>query len=108
MVTGPRAKNATANNEHENTSSMVWKGIHDQDLLTDVGGVVSAGDGEVDDVLVGGGEQGDDEQAKHQQHPSQAGAWLVPHATSSSGDNVAHVALTGKQFRRQCCLCCPY
>ena len=55
---GSRAKNATANNEHGNTSSM--------DLLTDVGGVVSAGDGEVDDVLVGGGEQGDDEQAKHQ------------------------------------------
>ena len=83
---GPRAKNATANNEHGNTSSM--------DLLTDVGGVVSAGDGEVDDVLVGGGEQGDDEQAKHQQHPSQAGAWLVAHAD--------------KQLRRQCCPCCPY
>ena len=92
-IVGKRAKNATANNENGNTSSI--------DLLTDVGGVVSAGDGEVDDVLVGGGEQGDDEQAKHQQHPSQAGAWLVPHATSSSGDNVAHVAHTGKHLRRQ-------
>ena len=79
MGTGPRAKNATTNNEHGNTSSI--------DLLTDVGGVVSAGDGEVDDVLVGGGEQGDDEQAKHQQQPSQAGAWLVAHAS--------------KQLRRQ-------
>ena len=94
MGTDPRAKNATANNEHGNTSSMMWKGIHDQDLLTDVGGVVSAGDGEVDDVLVGGGEQGDDEQAKHQQHPSQAGAWLVAHAS--------------KQLRREFCPCCPY
>ena len=72
-IVRPRAKNAIANNEHGNTSSM--------DLLTDVGGVVSAGDGKVDDVLVGGGEQGDDEQAKHQQHPSQAGAWLVAHAS---------------------------
>ena len=79
MVTGLRAKNATANNEHENTSSMVWKGIHDQDLLTDVGGVVAAGDGEVDDVLVGGGKQGDKEEAEDKQDPPEAGTGSVPH-----------------------------
>ena len=57
----------------------MWKGIHDQDLLTDVGGVVSAGDGEVDDVLVGGGEQGDEEEAENEQDPSEAGVLPVAH-----------------------------
>ena len=66
---------------------MVWKGIHDQDLLTDVGGVVSAGDGEVDDVLVGGGEQGDEEEAENEQDPSEAGVLPVAHICNRFTNN---------------------
>ena len=40
---------------------------------------MSAGDGEVDDVLIGGGEQGDEEEAEHQQDPPKAGIRLVTH-----------------------------
>ena len=40
---------------------------------------MSAGDGEVDDVLVGGGEQGDEEEAEQEQDPPKAGIRLVAH-----------------------------
>ena len=46
---------------------------------TNISRIVSAGDGEVDDVLVGGGEQGDEEEAENEQDPSEAGVLPVAH-----------------------------
>ena len=46
---------------------------------TNIGSIVAAGDGEVDDVLVGGGKQGDKEEAEDKQDPPEAGTGSVPH-----------------------------
>ena len=78
---------------------MVWKGIHDQDLLTDIGGVVSAGDGEVDDVLVGGGQQGDEEEAEDEQDPPKAGIRPVDHF-GNKFTSTAWVCHPGKAMTR--------
>ena len=49
------------------------------DVLTNISRIVSAGDGEVDDVLVGGGKQGDEEEAEDEQDPPEAGIRPVAH-----------------------------
>ena len=40
---------------------------------------MSAGDGEIDDVLVGGGKQGDKEETEDKQEPPEAGIGPAPH-----------------------------
>ena len=40
---------------------------------------MSAGDGEVDDVLIGGGKQGDKEETEDEQDPPEAGIGSVAH-----------------------------
>ena len=60
---------------------MTWM-VHSNDkddVSTNISSIVSAGDGEIDDVLVGGGEQGDQEEAEDEQDPPEAGIGLVPH-----------------------------
>ena len=61
--------------------SILWTSsdICDIENSTNISRIVSAGDGEVDDVLVGGGEQGDKEEAEDEQDPPEAGIGLVPH-----------------------------
>ena len=49
------------------------------DVSTNISSIVSAGDGEIDDVFVGGGEQGDKEEAKDKQDPPETGIGPVPH-----------------------------
>ena len=61
--------------------SILWTSsdICDIENSTNISRIVSAGDGEVDDVLVGGGEQGDEEEAENEQDPSEAGVLPVAH-----------------------------
>ena len=61
--------------------SILWTSsdICDIENSTNISRIVSAGDGEVDDVLVGGGEQGDEEEAENEQDPSEAGGLPVAH-----------------------------
>ena len=49
------------------------------DVLTNISRIVSAGDGEVDDVLVGCGKQGDEEEAEDEEDPPEAGIRPVAH-----------------------------
>ena len=49
------------------------------DVNTNISSIVSAGNGEVDDVLVGGGKQGDKKKAEDEEDPPETGIGSVPH-----------------------------
>ena len=62
-----------------NSESKTCIGNNDDNVITNIGSVMSAGYGEVDDVLVGGGQQGDEEEAEDEQDPPKAGIRPVAH-----------------------------